>query len=104
MSKFDEEKLKLRRAFSLERINEEDSSWIATGSEDENHRPGFDHMAEDSFDDEDDEFKRPRRYSFPLSPNSRAAVPDPNFRQTVQEIQDAAKEFLCDNVYADVKP
>jgi len=32
MSKFDEEKLKLRRAFSLEEIKEEDS-WVASGDE-----------------------------------------------------------------------
>jgi hypothetical protein len=82
MSKFDEEKLKIRRAFSLEQINEEDSSWVASGSEDGRDSP---HLLDDS-SEEDDEFSRPRRYSFPLSPKSRAAVPDPNFRQTVQEI------------------
>ena len=32
MSKFDEEKLKIRRAFSLENIDEEDS-WVASGDE-----------------------------------------------------------------------
>ena len=31
MSKWDEEKLKLRRAFSLEEIKEEDDSWVASG-------------------------------------------------------------------------
>jgi len=34
MSKFDEEKLKIRRAFSLEDIKEEDS-WIASGSDED---------------------------------------------------------------------
>lgn len=62
MSKFDEEKLKIRRAFSLEDIKEEDDSWIASGSSD-NDKMSRD---SDSFDEEDDEFKRPRRYSFPL--------------------------------------
>jgi hypothetical protein len=34
MSKWDQEKLKLRRAFSLEEIKEEgDDSWVASGSE-----------------------------------------------------------------------
>lgn len=32
MSKFDEDRLKLRRAFSLEEIKEEDS-WVASGDE-----------------------------------------------------------------------
>jgi hypothetical protein len=58
MSKFDEEKLKIRRAFSLEDIDEEDS-WVASGDEEEEE--------DDSFEEEDDEFKRPRRYSFPLN-------------------------------------
>jgi len=35
MSKFDEEKLKIRRAFSLEDIKEEDDSWFASGDEDD---------------------------------------------------------------------
>lgn len=61
MSKFDEEKLKIRRAFSLEDIDEEDS-WIASGDDvDERSQDS------DSFEEEDDEFKRPRRYSFPLN-------------------------------------
>jgi hypothetical protein len=62
MSKFDEEKLKIRRAFSLEDIDEEDS-WVASG-DDENSQDNDD---SDSFEEEDDEFKRPRRYSFPLN-------------------------------------
>ena len=35
MSKWDEEKLKLRRAFSLEEIKEEGDSWVASGDDDE---------------------------------------------------------------------
>jgi hypothetical protein len=31
-------------------------------------------------------------------------VPDPHFKRTIQEIQQANKEYLQDNVYADVKP
>jgi hypothetical protein len=31
-------------------------------------------------------------------------VPDRNFKQTIKEIQEANKEFLQDNVYADCKP
>lgn len=61
MSKFDEEKLKIRRAFSLEDIDEEDS-WIASGEDDDERS-----QESDSFEEEDDEFKRPRRYSFPLN-------------------------------------
>lgn len=95
MSKFDEEKLKIRRAFSLEDIDEEDS-WVASGEEEEEE--------DDSFEEEDDEFKRPRRYSFPLNARQLAEVPDRNFKQTIREIQEATKEFLQDNVYADCKP
>ncbi len=61
MSKFDEEKLKIRRAFSLEDIKEEDDSWIASGNDDDHSS-----RQSDSFEDEDDEFKRPRRFSFPM--------------------------------------
>jgi hypothetical protein len=34
MSKFDEEYIKRRRAFSLEEIREEGESWVASGDED----------------------------------------------------------------------
>jgi len=83
MSKFDEEKLKIRRAFSLEDIKEEDDSWIASGSSD-NDKMSRD--SSDSFNEEDDEFKRPRRYSFPLLPDQLALIPDKDFKQTIREI------------------
>lgn len=96
MSKWDEDKIRLRRAFSLEEIKEEGDSWVASGEdEDENSR-------NDS--DEDSEYPRVRRHSFPLSPRSYAAVPDPHFKKSIREIQQANKEYLQDNVYADVKP
>ena len=44
--------------------------------------------------DEDADYKLQRRYSFPLSPRSRATAPDPMFKQTILEIKDANKEFL----------
>jgi hypothetical protein len=80
MSKFDEEKLKIRRAFSLEDIDEE-GSWIASGDDERSQEES------DSFEEEeDDEFKRPRRYSFPLNNKQLAQVPDRNFKQTIREI------------------
>lgn len=75
MSKFDKDYLKFRRCFSLEHIKEEDS-WIASGSD-------------TSSDNEEDEYHRKRRYSFPMTPRSLAAVPDPQFKKTIKEIQDA---------------
>jgi|LauGreDrversion4_2_1035121.scaffolds.fasta_scaffold17818_5 hypothetical protein len=96
MSKFDEDKLKLRRAFSLEEIKEEDS-WVASG------------LTVSSDEEESEEFidldNRQRRHSFPLSPRSRKNVPDPQFKAQIQEIKQANLEFLMqDNVYADCKP
>ena len=82
MSKFDEEKLKIRRAFSLEDIKEEDDSWIASGSDNDENMS----RDSDSFDGDDDEFKRPRRYSFPLLPDQLALIPDKDFKQTIREI------------------
>ncbi len=38
MSKYDEDKVKLRRAFSLEKINEEEESWIAEDNDDYSER------------------------------------------------------------------
>ena len=35
MTKFDEEKLKLRRAFSLEEIKEEEQSWYISDKDDQ---------------------------------------------------------------------
>jgi hypothetical protein len=55
MTKFDEEKIKLRRAFSMEKIKEEDS-WMASDKEDG--------------DDSDEDVGRQRRYSFPLTPRT----------------------------------
>jgi hypothetical protein len=72
MSKWDQEKLKLRRAFSLEEIKEEgDDSWIASGESDTHS------------DEEESEYPVRRRHSFPLSPRSYAAVPDPHFKRTI---------------------
>jgi hypothetical protein len=49
MTKFDEEKVKLRRCFSLEEIKEEDQSWYI--SEDDN-------KSESSYDSEEEGSKR----------------------------------------------
>jgi hypothetical protein len=51
MSKWDQEKLKLRRAFSLEEIKEEGDSWVASGSE-------GDSDSHSRSDDEDAEYPR----------------------------------------------
>lgn len=67
MTKFDESKLKLRRAFSLEEIKEEDS-WVAED---------FSTPKGPQDDEEEYEHNLPRRHSFPLTPRSRATVPDP---------------------------
>lgn len=100
MTKFDGERIKLRRAFSLEEIDEEAESWIASGDE-HNDGPSED---DEIIDIEDCEFKKQRRYSYPLSPRSNIMVPDPRFKAQILEIQDANKEFLQDNVYAECKP
>jgi hypothetical protein len=58
MNKFDEDKLKLRRAFSLEKIEEEDDSWIASDNEEKDE-------SENSSDYER-KINLERRYSFPM--------------------------------------
>ena len=60
MTKFDGERIKLRRAFSLEEIDEEAESWIASGDE-HNDGPSED---DEIIDIEDCEFKKQRRYSY----------------------------------------
>jgi hypothetical protein len=78
MTKFDDNKLKLRRAFSLEGIEEEDS-WVASGDED------------DYKDVEYDEHEPPRRrYSYPLTPRTMAMAPNPEFNTTILEIRQAS--------------
>jgi len=70
MSKFDDKKLKLRRAFSLESIREEaeNSDWLS--------------------DEEDDQVENlgKRRYSYPLSPKTLEQVPSPQFQSTLVDI------------------
>mmetsp|Transcript_43828 Transcript_43828/g.42325 ORF Transcript_43828/g.42325 Transcript_43828/m.42325 type:complete len:159 (+) Transcript_43828:2878-3354(+) len=87
MTKFDEEKVKLRRAFSLEAIKEEDS-WVVSDNEQ---------------DQESEEEDRQRRYSYPLTPRTMGEVRNPQFQQTLQDIKQHAKEQLLDNVYVEVK-
>ena len=60
MTKFDEDKLKLRRAFSLEEIKEEES-WCV----------------DDEKEESEVEDERPRRYSFPLTPRTMASIANP---------------------------
>ena len=97
MSKWDQERVRLRRAFSLEEIKEEgDDSWVASSNEDNEESPRS--------QSEEEEYPRPRRHSFPLSPRSYAAVTDPHFKKTILEIQQANKDYLQDNVYAEPKP
>ena len=80
MSKFDEDQIKRRRAFSLEDICEQNEEWA-----------------------EEDEQRR--RYSFELSPRSRQSVPDLQFKQQIHEIKKVAtRNYIVDNVYADCKP
>lgn len=63
MTKFDEDKLRLRRAFSLEEIKEEES-WCVSDSDDKDKRDS------DSESENNDIPKR--RYSFPLTPRTMA--------------------------------
>lgn len=68
MTKFNENDLKLRRAFSLEAINEEES-WYIPSDEDENKQQAYTKIPKvEEFDNDE---ARPRRYSFPLTPRTR---------------------------------
>lgn len=77
MTKFDGERIKLRRAFSLENIDEEcENSWIASGE-------SLSESEEDDMIDIDNDcdlFKKQRRYSYPLSNIDNIIVPDPRFK------------------------
>ena len=79
MSKFETKRLKLRRAFSLEEIKEDESWYIPSDDEnndDNTKKPSA--LYTDNVDDEDDGMiNKQRRYSYPLSPKSRETVPDP---------------------------
>ena len=71
MTKFDEGQLKLRRAFSLEEINEEE--WSSDGGENLIDLRGKRKGPEDVVDIQNRLGER--RHSFPLSPRSMAQVP-----------------------------
>lgn len=68
MTKFDESKLKLRRAFSLEEIKEEDS-WIA---EEKSLNGDDSRFPLTKMDDDQDDYFKQRRHSFPMTPRSKA--------------------------------
>ena len=68
MTKFDDERLKRRRAISLEDIQEEEDSWIAEDNLNNKNKNAF------NYDDNDQEALDreqllQRRYSYPLLPS-----------------------------------
>ena len=74
MTKFDPDRIKERRAFSLSSINS-DNSWVAEGEISEN---------EESYEDP---YARGRRYSFPLTPTRQKNLPHSNpFQVQVKDI------------------
>lgn len=65
ITKFNEQDLRYRRAFSLSNVSE--GSWLAEGDED---------PKECTRVEESSEHEPRRRYSYPLSPRTLAVVPD----------------------------
>ena len=100
MTKFDESQLKLRRAFSLEDIKEEEYS-----SDDEDDLIDIGQKKKGHIEDVVDIEKRlgNRRYSFPLSPRSMMDIEQAPFEQKIQEIKKAQKDKYVDNCYTEVK-
>jgi hypothetical protein len=96
MSKFDEKKIKLRRAFSLEAIEEN------PGEE-----SGDEAMSEQGagtiIDPETGKPRHMRRYSFPLSPTTLAGVPRADFASALEDLRGSKTDNLLDNVYAQAK-
>lgn len=105
MTKFDDKKVRLRRAFSLEEISEH------AGEEDEEEEPKdkFPRVSptEDMgfiIDPETGKGRHMRRYSFPMSPRTLAGVPRTDFANQLKGIRDNQMEDLDNNVYAQAKP
>ena len=98
LTKFDPDRIKKRRCFSLSDI-ESDDSWEAAGPDDATNTRTLYH--EHNFEED----VRARRYSFPLSPTRLTNLPNTLvFERECDAIKNAGQDFLIDNVYTDTKP
>ena len=106
MTKFDPERIKKRRCFSLSGIDS-DESWVAEGPDPDE---GSAALAADSrtpfgYGDLDRDEPRARRYSFPLSPPRQKNLPNAMvFETAIADIKEAQTTYLIDNVYTETKP
>lgn len=97
MTKFDDKKVRLRRAFSLEAISEHDGEEEEEGREvetSERGRKGF------IVDPETGKRRFMRRYSFPMRDVDLATVPRAEFSAQLRDMQNTKLDDLDDNVYA----
>ena len=90
LTKFDPKRIKLRRAYSLSNVGEEDS-WICDETELEESAEKKKGVHIDLSDEEEEEPKR--RYSFPLTPKRMtelAAMPETDFfSNQIEDIKEA---------------
>jgi len=106
LTKFDPERIKLRRCFSLSNIDS-DESWAADGDDDKDNDETMAAAMEDRYGNKYDQEGQPRvrRYSFPMSPTRLKNLPNTLvFERAIDDIKDANQDFLIDNCYTDTKP
>jgi len=97
MTKFDQEEIKLRPAFSMGAKDKvSDGSWEAQGDND---------FASGSTQWNDDvkRYIRERRYSWPILKETRKGITVDQFEQQVDDIILADQEYLIDNCGKEVK-
>jgi len=98
MTKFDPERIKMRRCFSMSSALDSDGSWEADGAAD---GPEVNPVGDNDIFAE----PRERRYSFPLTPRRMQTLPNSDlFRRQISDIKQANTDFLIDNVYTETKP
>lgn len=99
LTKFDPERIRQRRAFSLSDIDSEES-WQAAGTDSAED----DTKSNRGDEDADQVGTRERRYSFPLTPRRKKELPNTLvFERAIEDIREANQDFLIDNVYTETR-
>lgn len=103
MTKFDPERIKQRRCFSMSGLDS-DESWVADGDEPAGEQQPPQMGEVDRYGNFERDQPRTRRYSFPLSPTRLTDLPDTlGFSRQIDDIKKANTDFLIDNVYTEAK-
>ena len=107
LTKFDPDRIRMRRAFSMSSMDS-DKSWVAEGDTPDDKleaQTAGKTLVQDKYGNFEDNEPRARRYSFPLSPTRLTNLPNTLvFERQIEDIKQANKDFLIDNVYTETKP